>query len=212
MNVQRIPFAWLASKKRRGLAWRQHHRSFQDAVIRQWRTLAASRPAHVAVGLFTGLACGALTATVLGTLGALGVAVLSDDGDLFEIAAQLPLIVFVIVPLLAWSLAAVPAGVGGIVGAACAAVDSSWAGLEWAVVTGMGAALGLGVRYGHWVPALWGLAGGSLLGGVIGLRQWLSGRQRHLAPPTRRMWLVYGVTALLVAVFTWAMIDWVMIA
>jgi len=169
---------------------------------------AVTRPLRIAGGGLLGMAYGAVVSTALGSLLAFAFGLTRRWPPLSELHDAVLVGVSVLLPTIGWTVGYVALGVGGIVGAGCAASGGGlWAGLEWAAVGGLGAALGLGVAYGSWGLVALGLVWGGVVGGSVGLATWLCCTDRETMPIERRTLLPYLAALALVALYVPIALD-----
>lgn len=169
-----------------------------------------SRPLRVTLAGVLGAAYGPMTVTILGVAGAMAVGLYQGRSELTEAGKYLLPAVFAVIPAIAWTLGYLAFGVGAIVGTACAAIDGGIAaGLEWALVAGIGAAVGIGVRYARLEVVVPGLVGGVVVGGAAGFMTWLLLTERRLQPLRIRSAIAYAVGLVLIAAYVWATFDWI---
>lgn len=172
---------------------------------------AMARPLRIAGAALLGMAYGATISTVLGALLALALGLIRRWPPTSEIHDAVIIGVSVLLPTIGWTVGYIALGVGGIVGASCAASGGGlWAGLEWAAVGGLGTALGLGVAYGSWDLIALGLAWGAILGGSVGLATWLCCTDRETMPVERRTLVPYLAALALIALYVPLALDWIL--
>jgi hypothetical protein len=159
-------------------------------------------PARVLGGAAMGMLYGPMTAIILGIVGTLLPGIVKGYADLPTAGAQVVLGTVIVTPIVAFSLGLVALGIGGIVGAINAAADGGIAmGLEWALVAGLGAGMGLGIRFADLEIALLGLAGSGLIGGSVGFLTWLSCTSKRRQPLDAERAIGYTVGLVLIAAF-----------
>jgi hypothetical protein len=161
---------------------------------------ALQEPARILAGTLTGLIYGPMTAAVLGIVIAVLPGMIKDYSDIAQAGAQLLQGTVVVAPIFACTIGLVALTVGGIVGVINTIVDGSIGfGLEWSLIAGLGAALGIGFRYANLEMALLALAGGGVVGGAVGFLTWLTCTSRRSKPLDTRLGIGYAVGLLLVA-------------
>jgi hypothetical protein len=152
----------------------------------------------------------ALVSTVFGFLLAFLIGLARAWPPLSNLHDVLLIGVSVLLPVIGWTLGVLALGLGAIIGAACAASKGSlFAGLEWALVAGLGAALGLGVAYGSWDLVVYGFLWGAMTGGSVGLSTWLCCTDRETLPVERSILPPFLIALVLVALYVPLVLNWI---
>lgn len=172
---------------------------------------AIARPLRIAGGGFLGTAYATVLSTVLGSLLAFLLGLVKAWPPFAELHDAVLVGVSVLLPTIGWTIGYLALGLGAIVGASCAALGGGlWAGLEWAAVGGLGAALGLGVAYGSWDLVAFGSAWGAITAGSVGLATWLCCTDRRTLPVDRSTLAPYLAALLLIALYVPLVLDWIL--
>jgi hypothetical protein len=177
-------------------------RLVQQAQSRFLRT----RPVRMVTGALLGASYGAMTATVVGTVAASAWGIILGRAAVAELGTPLLLTWLVVIPVVALTAGRAALGIGAIVGVACAAVEGGIAvGLEWALVAGLGTAVGIALRLATWEAVGFALAFGGLSGGCAGVLTWLACTNRQSQPFSLKTASVYGAALVLIAGFVYAL-------
>ena len=153
------------------------------ALRRASQRIALTRAARMIAAALLGMAYGPMTAAVIGVMTALAVGIAKTRPDISQLGTHLLLAGFIVAPVIGLTLGYLALGIGGLVATACAAMDGGvGAGLEWAIVAGLGAALGIALTSAPPQMVALGLAFGGIIGGSVGFVTWLTctSRQRQM--------------------------------
>jgi hypothetical protein len=161
---------------------------------------ALHEPARILAGTLIGTVYGPMTAAALGILGTVLPGVIKSYSDIAQAGEHLLLGTLVVAPIITLTLGLVALVIGGVVGLINTVVDGGigW-GLEWSLVAGLGAAIGIGIRYETRGIALLGLAGGAIVGGSVGFLTWLTCTSRRSQPLDLKRGIGYAAGLLLIA-------------
>lgn len=165
-------------------------------------------PVRVLLAGLLGMTYAAVTITIIATLLTLlwGIAVGSQPAT--QVAQGLPTAVLVTLPVLGLTLGYLALGVGAIVGVACTVIGGGIAaGLEWAIVAGIGVMVGIGLRYARLELLIPGLVAGILTGGSTGFLVWLVNTKRELVPLSISATITYAVALVLITGYIWLVFD-----
>jgi len=150
----------------------------------------------------------AITITIIATLLTLIWGIAVGNQSLTEVAKGLPTAMLVTVPVLGLTLGYLALGVGAVVGVACAVLGGGLAaGLEWAIVAGIGVMVGIGLRYARLELLVPGLVAGSLTGGSSGFLVWLVSTRCRLVPLSIKATVTYAIALLLITGYIWLVFD-----
>jgi hypothetical protein len=167
-----------------------------------------SPPARVILAGLLGMTSAAVTVTIIATLLTLLWGIVIGNQPLKEIARGLPTATLVTIPVLGLTLGYLALGVGAVVGVACAAIGGGiLAGLEWAIVAGIGVMVGIGLRYARLELLIPGLVAGILTGGSTGFLVWLVSTRRKLVPLSVKATITYAVALVLITGYIWLVFD-----
>lgn len=171
---------------------------------------AVARPMRIVAGGGLGMVYAALVSTVFGSLLAFLMGLATAWPSFTELHDAVLVGVSVLLPIVGWSMGILALGLGAIIGASCAASDGAlWAGLEWAAVGGLGAAVGLGVAFGSWDLVLLGLVWGAITGGSAGVSTWLCCTGRKTLAVDRGTLARYLAALILIALYAPLAFDWI---
>ena len=155
-----------------------------------------------------GMTSAAVTITIIATLFAFVWGIANGSRPLIEIAQGLPTATLVTIPILGLTLGYLALGVGGVVGVACAVIGGGTvAGLEWAIVAGIGVMVGIGLRYARLELLIPGLIAGILTGGSTGFLVWLVSTRHRLVPLGIKAAITYAVALVLITGYIWLVFD-----
>jgi hypothetical protein len=81
------------------------------------------------------------------------------------------------------------------------------AGLEWAIVAGIGVMVGIGLHYARLELLIPGLVAGILTGGSTGFLVWLVNTKREIVPLSISATITYAVALMLITGYIWLVFD-----
>lgn len=184
-----------------------------EPVLSQWlQNTKVKRHQSPIVGVLLagllGMTSAAVTITTIATLFVLLWGIASGNQPFVKVAQGLPTAMLVTTPVLGLTLGYLALGVGAVVGVACAVMGGGLAvGLEWAIVSGIGVMVGIGLRYARLELLIPGLIAGSLTGGSTGFLVWLVSTKRKLVPLSVKTAIIYAVALVLITGYIWLVFD-----
>lgn len=165
-------------------------------------------PARVFLAGLLGMTSAAVTITIIATLLTLLWGILIGNRPFIEVAKGLPTATLVTIPVLGLTLGYLALGIGAVVGVACAVIGGGLAaGLEWAIVAGIGVMVGIGLHYARLELLIPGLIAGSLTGGSTGFLVWLVSTKRQFVPLSIKAAITYTVALVLITSYIWLVFD-----
>lgn len=182
-------------------------------TLSQWlRNIQTKKPlpplARVFLAGLLGMTSAAVTITVIATLLTLLWGIVIGDRPLAEVAKGLPTATLVTMPVLGLTLGYLALGIGAVIGIACAVIGGGLvAGLEWAIVAGIGVMVGIGLHYARLELLIPGLVAGILTGGSTGFLVWLVSTKCRLVPLSIKTAITYAIALVLITGYIWSVFD-----
>jgi hypothetical protein len=168
-------------------------------------------PVKTLRGALVGAAYASAVTTAVGTAVAMIFGIAVDRPNLSQIGTHLLLGTLAVAPVVGLTLGAIAFGSGAIIGTVTALADGSiGAGLEWALIAGLGCAAGIWVSYAQLGLTLLGLACGGVAGGAVGFLTWLTCTGRRRRTLTGRLAIGYAAAMVLIAAYSCVSAGWVL--
>jgi hypothetical protein len=151
-----------------------------------------------------------LTATTVSVSAILIQGIVVGRPDLPQLGKHLQFCLLIVAPFVGLTVGIIAAGVGAIVGATNALLDSSaLAGLEWTPIAALGTGVGIGLYYVRIEVVLLGFALGGVIGGSVGCLAWLRRTSLKFGPFTLRSAGIYAAAFVLIVAYVFITASWV---